>query len=207
MSFGSRLDNKLANRNYFSVSAQNSKKECAFFMQSFNRENLQYKVEYKESTAKALEKIVTMIKSKYNNKCGIVYCISRNECETTAVFLSKNGVKALPYHAGMTDQKRADTQDAWMKGQRCKLVCATIAFGMGIDKADVRFVFHLGLPKSLEGYYQESGRAGRDGQFSTCILFYNNGDRTKWLGLMKREQATSKGSYEVFKTHVDNLYR
>ena len=116
-------------------SGSSSKKECAFFMQSFNRENLQYKVEYKESTAKALEKIVAMIKSKYNNKCGIVYCISRNECETTSDFLCKSGVKALPYHAGMSDAQRAHTQDAWMKGQKCKLVCATIAFGMGIDKA------------------------------------------------------------------------
>ncbi len=76
-----------------------------------------------------------MIKGKYPNKCGIVYCISRNECETTSETLCKSGIKALPYHAGMNDNKRSEIQDAWMNGKNCKVVCATIAFGMGIDKA------------------------------------------------------------------------
>ena len=92
-------------------------------------------VEYKQSTATALEKIIQMIKSKYANKCGIVYCISRNECESTSETLRKSGIKALPYHAGMNDNKRSEIQDAWMNDKNCKVVCATIAFGMGIDKA------------------------------------------------------------------------
>ena len=166
------------------------------------------KVEYKKSTGTALERVATLINTKFKNKCGIVYCISRKECETTSEYLQKSKIKALPYHAGMEDEKRIEIQESWMNDRHCKVVCATIAFGMGIDKSDVRFVFHLGLPKSLEGYYQESGRAGRDGQSSLCMLFYNNGDRTKWLSIMKRnEESQPKGSDEVMKTHTENLYK
>lgn len=186
----------------------NSQKQfCAFFINSFNRTNLKYSVELKTSSKAALEKITEMIKKQFNNKSGIVYCISRKECETVADHLKKNGIKALAYHAGMTDNQRNTIQHRWTNNIDCKIVCATIAFGMGIDKADVRFVIHLGLPKSLEGYYQESGRAGRDGQNSSCILFYNNQDRNIWLRLMKQEQAQNGGNYEIFKVHMDNLYR
>jgi len=157
---------KLNNRNYinsgggcggsgaFGFNNSISKQKCAFFIQSFNRENLQYAVEYKTSNPAALEKIADLIKSKYSKQCGIVYCISRNECEQVAEFLSKNGIKALPYHAGMSDKERHKIQHKWTNSIDCKVVCATIAFGMGIDKPDVRYVIHLGLPKSLEGYYQ-----------------------------------------------------
>ncbi len=153
---------KLNNRNYinsggggaFGFNNSNTRQKCAFFIQSFNRENLQYAVEYKTSNPAALEKIIDLIKSKYAKQCGIVYCISRNECEQVAEFLSKNGVKALPYHAGMSDKERHTIQHKWTNSIDCKVVCATIAFGMGIDKPDVRYVIHLGLPKSLEGYYQ-----------------------------------------------------
>ncbi len=142
----SKLGNKLAKRVYStSTSASGSgnsgqRQNCAFFIQSFNRENLQYKVEYKTSNAAALEKIVTIIKQKYSNKSGIVYCISRNECETVSDYLKKNGLKALPYHAGMNDRDRQSVQHKWSNTIDCKVVCATIAFGMGIDKADVRYV-------------------------------------------------------------------
>ena len=135
-----------------------NKQYCAFFMQSFNRTNLQYSVEYKTSNKAALDKILDMIKKKFPNKCGIVYCISRNECESVSDFLRKNGLKSLAYHAGMSDKERNEIQNKWTNNIDCRIVCATIAFGMGIDKADVRFVIHLGLPKSLEGYYQESGK-------------------------------------------------
>jgi bloom syndrome protein len=135
-----KVDAKLNNRMYQmdsggmpSSSSPNSK-ECGFFMQSFNRENLQYKVEYKESNQSALDKIASMIKEKFPNKSGIVYCISRNECETVAQFLQKNRIKALPYHAGMNDTDRAEIQHKWSNNIDCKVVCATIAFGMGIDK-------------------------------------------------------------------------
>lgn len=136
----SKLTNKLANRSYVIGAGLNSmtgaqRQNCAFFIQSFNRENLQYKVEYKTSNAAALEKIVTIIKQKYANKSGIVYCISRNECETVSGYLKKNGLKSLPYHAGMNDKDRQSVQHKWSNTNDCKVVCATIAFGMGIDKA------------------------------------------------------------------------
>jgi bloom syndrome protein len=198
--------NQFSNRMYINSSKNQS---CAFFIQSFNRENLQYAVEYKTSNPVALERIATIIKTKFPNKCGIVYCISRNECESVSKFLVSKKIRALAYHAGMTDKQRADAQMKWTNGCDCKVVCATIAFGMGVDKPDVRFVIHLGLPKSLEGYYQESGRAGRDGQVSFCLLFYNNQDRHKWLRLMKQEYGNSGGggNYEIYKLHLDNLYR
>jgi superfamily II DNA helicase RecQ len=202
----------LNNRRYINA-VSDEKQKCAFFIQSFNRENLIYQVEWKSSNNAALEKIVELIKSKYANKSGIVYCISRNECESVSNYLRSKQIKSLAYHAGMNDKDRATIQHRWSNNLDCRVVCATIAFGMGIDKADVRFVIHFGLPKSLEGYYQESGRAGRDGQVSLCLLFFNNQDRHKWLRLMKQEFEQNKRAgnnsrdYEIYKVHTDNLYR
>ena len=109
--------------------------QVAFFMQSFNRENLQYRVEVKQSNQWALDKICRLVKERYARKSGIVYCISRQECEDVAALLRKQGIQALAYHAGMEDQHRADTQSRWSNNMGCSVVCATIAFGMGIDKA------------------------------------------------------------------------
>ena len=131
------LMNKLNNRQYTTsstVSRSSGQQKCAFFINSFNRENLQYAVEYKTSNSAALEKIVNIIKTKYHNKSGIVYCISRNECEQVSDFLRSKQIKALAYHAGMNDQDRARIQNKWTNNLECKVVCATIAFGMGIDK-------------------------------------------------------------------------
>ncbi len=122
-----KWQNKLANRNYATASTE--KKKCAFFIQSFNRENLQYIVEYKTSNAAALDKIANLVKTKDPNKSGIVYCISRNECETVSDFLNSKGLKSLPYHAGMNDSKRSEIQNKWQNNTQCKIVCATIAFG------------------------------------------------------------------------------
>ena len=130
---------KLANRNYATASSE--KKKCSFFIQSFNRENLQYQVEYKTSNAAALERIALIIKTKYANKSGIVYCISRNECESVSDFLNTKQLKSLPYHAGMNDTKRTEIQNKWTHNKDCRIVCATIAFGMGIDKPLVYIFF------------------------------------------------------------------
>ena len=130
----SKLSNKLTNRKYIVSAVDAQRQNCAFFIKSFNRENLQYKVEYKTNNEAALEKIVSIIKQKYPNKRGIVYCISRKECETVSQFLVNNRLKALPYHAGMSDTDRQTVQYKWSNTDEFPIICATIAFGMGIDK-------------------------------------------------------------------------
>ncbi len=123
-----------------------------WFLSSFNRVNLWYEVREKKGKT-TLREIIELIRIEFARQCGIVYCFSRNECDQVARELSASGIAAAPYHAGLSDRERSDTQDRWIK-DRIKIVCATIAFGMGIDKPDVRFVFHYSLPKSIEGYYQ-----------------------------------------------------
>ncbi len=123
----------------------------------------------KKSKTNATKDIIDIVKKGFAKKSGIVYCFSRKECEDVASELSCNGVSAIAYHAGLSDKERSHVQDTWIN-DKVNVVCATIAFGMGIDKPDVRFVIHYSLPKSIEGYYQESGRAGRDGRKSVCIL-------------------------------------
>ena len=145
------------------------------FKSSFNRSNLYYEVRPKGTNID--REIIKYIKAN-EGKSGIVYCLSRKKVEEFADILKANGIKALPYHAGMDSQVRSANQDAFLMEQ-ADVIVATIAFGMGIDKPDVRYVIHYDIPKSLEGYYQETGRAGRDGGEGQCIAFYAYKDLQK----------------------------
>ena len=144
------------------------------FKSSFNRPNLYYEIRDKVEPEKDIIKFIR----QNSGKSGIIYCLSRKKVEEMAELLTLNGIKALPYHAGLDAKTRAENQDAFLM-EEVKVIVATIAFGMGIDKPDIRFVIHYDIPKSIESYYQETGRAGRDGQEGICIAYYSNKDIRK----------------------------
>ncbi|KAF8019494.1 hypothetical protein BT93_G0242 [Corymbia citriodora subsp. variegata] len=189
---------------------------CIIFRQSFNRPNLWYTVIPK--TKKCVEDIDKFIKENHFDECGIIYCLSRMDCEKVAEKLQEYGHKAAFYHGSMDPAQRTYVQKQWSKDE-INIICATVAFGMGINKPDVRFVIHHSLPKSIEGYHQECGRAGRDGQRSSCVLYYSYSDYIRVKHMISQgvvEQSPFSNGYNrintansgrVLETNTDNLLR
>ena len=166
--------------------------DCEVFTQSFNRPNLTYEVRSKGKAKDVLESIASTIRTSYKGQSGIIYCLSKKNCEDIAAKLVKDyDIPAHHYHAGMEPEEKKHVQKQWQAG-RYHVIVATIAFGMGIDKPDVRFVVHYTIPKSLEGYYQETGRAGRDGKRSGCYMYYGYQDTS----MIKRMIDDGEGSWE-----------
>ena len=172
--------------------------DAAIFKSSFNRQNLYYEVRPKQKDIK--KQLIKYIKD-HKGKSGIIYCLSRKKVEEIAEFLQVNDIKAAPYHAGLDSGVRMRNQDAFLN-EDVDVIVATIAFGMGIDKPDVRFVIHYDAPKSLEGYYQETGRAGRDGLEGNCIMFYNYSDILKLEKFNKDKPVTERENARILLEEV-----
>jgi ATP-dependent DNA helicase RecQ len=166
--------------------------EARQFISGFDRPNIQYRIQQKNNPR---QQLLRFLRDEQKDNAGIVYCLSRNKVEQTAAWLCGEGIAALPYHAGLPAETRAANQHRFLREEGLVMV-ATIAFGMGIDKPDVRFVAHLDLPKSIEAYYQETGRAGRDGQAATTMLLYGLEDVVK----LRQMMGNSEGN-EQFKRH------
>ncbi|KAL0020945.1 hypothetical protein WJX79_004368 [Trebouxia sp. C0005] len=197
-------------------------RECVVFRSSMNRSNLRYEVRKKKAKfADGMDDIAGQINKDFVNQlgwvqCGIVYCLSKADCEKVAEQL-QSAVDSLPpkdkgkikckikyYHAGLSPDERERVQQDWTSG-KVQIIAATIAFGMGINKPDVRFVIHYSLPKSLEGYHQETGRAGRDNKVATCILYYSYGDAQKMRHMLKQSAEENGTSKEQMQHNTDSL--
>ncbi|MEO7192822.1 MAG: DNA helicase RecQ [Vicinamibacterales bacterium] len=162
-------------------------RDPAVLIGSFDRPNLLYRVLARST----LKRQIAEVLARHRGQAGIIYCQSRKEVERLAAWLTQTGVRAVPYHAGLPDDERHRNQDAFLN-EDVDIVVATVAFGMGIDRSDVRFVIHAGAPQSLEHYQQEAGRAGRDGLEAECVLVYSGGDFARWRALLEQNGEMSE---------------
>lgn len=179
-----------------------NKTDITLLRQSFNRTNLFYQIVPKATKAAALiDTVKDYITTYFPSQTGIIYCHSKKSCEELAEALGKFHISSSAYHAGMSGNERIRVQKAWQMNS-IQVICATVAFGMGIDKSDVRFVMHYTIPRSLESYYQETGRAGRDGKYSYCITFYSFKDVRKLQKMIQIDKSLSKESKTV---HLNKL--
>ena len=166
---------------------------------SFDRPNLSYKIMFRDGGTDQMATIM----DRHRDESGIIYCISRRDVEKTSEELNRRGYQTRPYHAGMTDEERRDNQDAFI-GERVDTIVATVAFGMGIDKSNVRYVIHAAMPKSLEGYQQETGRAGRDGLEAECCLLYTGGDYGRWRAILDgSDSEPTEGAWQSLQAMQD----
>ena len=165
------------------------------FISSFNRENITLEV---RSANDRVKQIINFIKDR-SNQCGIIYCLSRKTTEQLTEKLKSSNIAAIAYHAGLSFEKRAEAQEAFIKDD-VEVVCATIAFGMGIDKSNVRWVIHYNMPKNIEGYYQEIGRSGRDGLPSEALLFHSYADV-----IQLRKFIENTGNKEVQEAKLERM--
>lgn len=173
------------------------------YVGSFNRKNLRYEV-YEEPTGSVrVQRIISYVVA-HPNVSGIIYCFSRKSCEEIAERLRRSRILASPYHAGMPTPERSRIQEGFLNNT-IRVICATIAFGMGIDKPDVGYVIHAHLPKDLESYYQETGRAGRAGGRADCILYYSAGDRAKISSMLEREFSSAE-KLRIAKQKLADMY-
>lgn len=171
-------------------------------IQSFNRPNLIFEVRNKSKGC--VDEICKTINEQFRKKCGIIYCLSRKDCETMSQSIRERGISSGPYHAGMSDIQRRKIFNRWSDGSM-QVVCATIAFGMGIDKSNVRFVIHYSVPKSIEGYYQEAGRAGRDGEIASCILYYSKSDIYRMKSMLSRGMGRKAEDKNRDQTNLESV--